>query len=511
MTAPVGCRASGAWKLVACGVVALLGAGCEATERTFDSTDAGLRGTEALGTAGGESSGGGGAGGGNAGGDTSASGGTAGTPSDGRPNNGEGSPATGGSGGNEPNPIAPNGNAGFGQGGTGGDGTTSPGGTGPLTPVGGAAGAVSVEPYCGDGTADEGEECDPGDEPSADPGRCNADCELNACADGTMRACSEGGELGNCGLGMQLCDAGVWSACDVTPAAADSCEPGDDANCNGTPNENCGCVEGTTQKCAVSGAEGNCAEGDQECLADGTFGPCSVQPASADSCASPGDDANCDGTPNGGCACTTEGEEQPCGPATDTGVCEYGVTRCESGNWTACAGAVFPAARDCRSSADNDCNGSPDNTISGTCACTAGMVRACEQHPGQDGLGICEAGEQTCEVSANGSSSFWGLCTGSVGPRPADSCTVLGDDGNCDGTPNGGCDCVQGQTTTCAAEYGRQGDCGAYSLTCAADGRWPSETSACAARTGDSCAPAGQCLGGVWDSPSATFDDVCYQ
>jgi hypothetical protein len=87
----------------------------------------------------------------------------------------------------------------------------------------------------------------------------------------------------------------------------------------------------------------------------------------------------------------------------------------------------------------------------------------------------------------------------------------LGDDGNCDGTANGGCACVQGEMTTCAAEYGRQGDCGAYSLTCAADGRWPSENSSCTAATGDSCAPEGQCLGGVWNSPSATFDDVCFQ
>jgi hypothetical protein len=309
---------------------------------------------------------------------------------------------------------------------------------------------------------------------------------------------------------MQLCEAGAWSACDVVPEAMDSCDPGDDADCDGTPNEGCGCVAGSTQKCSASNMLGNCAEGEQICGDNGQFGPCSIQPAASDSCAKPGDDANCDGVPNDGCACT-QGEEQPCGPSTDVGICTYGVTTCQGGSWTACQGAVFPAARDCRSSADNDCDGSPDNTVSGTCLCSANTVRACNQHPGQDGNGMCVAGEQTCDVSANGSSSFWSTCSGDVGPKPADSCSVLGDDGNCDGTANDSCDCLQGDTTTCSAEYGRQGDCGAYSLTCSAAGTWPSETSACGAQSGDSCAPAGQCLPGVWDSPSVTFDDACFQ
>lgn len=490
------------WLLATCALV-LWNAGCEATSRDFGVDDAGVT----LGPQGGSS------GGTNRGEDagtattslesSGGAGGGAGGTDDG-PNSGQGDPL----------PVSTqDGETGGGAGGLPSTGGEGGGGGAPaqVAPTGGVgATPAAVDPYCGDGNLDEGEACDPGGDPSTEAGQCSGECELNACAENSMRACSDGGALGHCGFGMQLCQGGTWTPCDVEPEAMDTCDPGDDADCDGTANEGCGCVAGSTQKCSVSGAQGNCALGDQTCGEDGQFGPCSIQPASADSCDQPGDDANCDGTPNDGCTCTT-GEEQDCGPTTEAGVCAFGVTRCEGGSWTSCQGAVFPAARDCRSSADNDCDGSPDNTVSGTCTCAAGTERACDTHPGRDGNGMCVAGEQTCDVSANGSSSFWGTCTGAVAPQPADSCSVVGDDGNCDGTPNGGCNCLQGETTTCSAEYGRLGDCGSYSLTCGANGAWPLESSACTAQTGDSCAAAGQCVGGVWDSPTVTFDSACFQ
>lgn len=417
---------------------------------------------------------------------------------------GEGGAAgsTGSSGG------APNtgGTVPFGTGGStagiAGGAASSAGGPGAL----GSAGSSSGEPRCGDGLVTEGEQCDPGGSPSDMAGGCAADCTLNGCTEGDVRLCAEGGALGNCALGEQICENGVYGECSVTPAAADSCVAGDDADCDGYPNEDCGCTDGTTRNCA---ALGNCALGEQTCE-NGVYGPCSVQPAAADSCSVPNDDADCDGVPNSGCACQ-DGDTQSCGPSTDAGRCEFGTSTCSGGQWGACVGGVYPAARDCTSSADNDCDGSPDNTVSGNCACTVGMKRACDQHPGKDGFGMCVAGEQVCQASADGGSSFWGSCTGAVGPQPADSCTVSGNDGNCDGVLNGGCECVQPATTTCAEEYGRQGDCGEYTLSCGANGQWPAEATACAARTGDSCAPAGQCIGGVWDSPTVEFDEACWQ
>jgi hypothetical protein len=45
----------------------------------------------------------------------------------------------------------------------------------------------------------------------------------------------------------------------------------------------------------------------------------------------------------------------------------------------------------------------------------------------------------------NNATSRWGACNGSVGPAFGDSCTVRGDDANCDGIPNGSCQCIAGQ------------------------------------------------------------------
>src|SRR6185436_12517071 len=100
-------------------------------------------------------------------------------------------------------------------------------------------------------------------------------------------------------------------------------------------------------------------------------------------------------------------------------------------------------------SSDNDCDGQPDNLVDNTCRCVANSSEACETHPGQDGVGICQAGERQCVIAAGRSASDWGSCQGSIGPATADSCSTPGDDANCDGTPNGGCPCVEGVTRPC--------------------------------------------------------------
>jgi hypothetical protein len=81
------------------------------------------------------------------------------------------------------------------------------------------------------------------------------------------------------------------------------------------------CTEGDEARCdAIDPTTiGNCAAGTVTCQANGTWGPCSVTPASDDACDETGDDANCDGTPNGGCPCVT-GEMRECGPNTEVGI-----------------------------------------------------------------------------------------------------------------------------------------------------------------------------------------------
>jgi hypothetical protein len=102
-------------------------------------------------------------------------------------------------------------------------------------------------------------------------------------------------------------------------------------------------------------------------------------------------------------------------------------------------GAIGRASRNCESPQDNDCDGFPDNTIDNVCTCAIGTTRTCGTHP-EDGVGRCRAGEQRCEPGLNNSSSgFSQTCVGSVGPAAADSCSVEGDDSNCDGEENDGC------------------------------------------------------------------------
>jgi len=146
----------------------------------------------------------------------------------------------------------------------------------------------------------------------------------------------------------------------------------------------------------------------------------------------------------GGCTCV-EGATVPCGPEGDVGVCRRGVSTCVNGAFSQCEGAVFPAARNCASSQDNDCDGRPDNTIDNTCTCIIGDVQVCGEHPGKDGNGPCRAGQQRCQEGANNVTSRFGACSGSVAPAFSDSCSARGDDANCDGVPNGSCQCISGQ------------------------------------------------------------------
>ena len=157
--------------------------------------------------------------------------------------------------------------------------------------------------------------------------------------------------------------------------------------------------------------------------------------------------------PVGGC---TDGATRPCGPNTVSGTCKLGTITCVNHEWSECEGAIYPADRDCSSALDNDCDNLPDNTVDDTCQCLADTKEPCQTHPGFDGNGLCHAGERSCLLAADKLSSEWGECTGAVGPVVSDSCTLKGDDSDCDGTPNGGCVCVEGDIVNCGppAEVG---------------------------------------------------------
>jgi hypothetical protein len=129
-----------------------------------------------------------------------------------------------------------------------------------------------------------------------------------------------------------------------------------------------------------------------------------------------------------------------------------------------------PRSRDCTSTADNDCNGTPDNQETTYCACPAGETRACQEHPGYDGTGICKAGSQTCAASTDKTTSSWGACTGAVGPA-TEVCDAAGLDENCNGQSNEGCECVNGTAVSCdcgpatTCTNGKKGTCSQSKVT----------------------------------------------
>lgn len=313
----------------------------------------------------------------------------------------------------------------------------------------GDAGADTCIPAPRDCSSDLDNDCDQQPDNVVD--------DVCRCAPETVEPCEEHPGLdgrGQCRAGLRTCALAEgnltsdWGACEgsVAPGEQDSCTvEGDDTDCDGAPNGGCACLNGATVPCGPENDEGICQRGASTCV-NGSFGQCqgAVFPAPRDSCAAQGDDSNCNGIPNEGCSCI-DGQTTPCGPDTDNGICQRGTRTCVNGSFGQCQNSVFSAGRDCRSAQDNDCDGRPDNTVDSICTCVIGDTQVCGEHPGQDGNGPCRAGQRRCEAGAGNATSRFGACTGSTGPQPQDLCTTAGNDANCDGTPNGGCECVAGR------------------------------------------------------------------
>lgn len=210
------------------------------------------------------------------------------------------------------------------------------------------------------------------------------------------------------------------------------------------------------------------------------------------------------GLGDAGSAACADGATESCGPPAQEGICLFGTRTCTGGAWGDCVGAVLAAARDCTSLEDNDCDGQPDNTLDDVCRCPENGTQPCDEHPGLDGIGSCRAGVQTCLLAADNTTSDWGECTGSIAPAPADSCDVQSDDANCDGTPNGGCNCVEGTTIACGPETD-DGICVRGTSTCTGGAFTPCEGAVNAARRDCSSPNDNDCDG----SPDNTLDAVC--
>jgi len=158
------------------------------------------------------------------------------------------------------------------------------------------------------------------------------------------------------------------------------------------------------------------------------------------------------------------GAAAPATPPTDPCAGDAGPCTSDSDAGPPPVVCVPTGPRDCTSALDNDCDGQLDNVVDDVCQCVPGTIEVCDEHPGFDGLGSCVAGSRTCVAGEGNATSAFGECNGAVAPAADDVC-ARGDDSNCNGVPNEGCTCVEGDTQPCGSTTDT-GVCQIGSTTC---------------------------------------------
>jgi hypothetical protein len=287
----------------------------------------------------------------------------------------------------------------------GGDIDAGPGGDGPIsfadaspTPDGVALAEICDNGFDDDlnGLIDDLCPCTLGDSQACFPGAL-AQRGVGACLDGTQ-AC----------VGDPSGEFGEWGPCDgAITAATEVCEAGNlDEDCNGTPNDGCACIPGTTESCGSSTPP--CTPGTRTCGPSGLWGDClgGVGP-SAEVC--DGVNNDCDGETDEGCACT-DGAIMSCGPSG--GLCVPGTQTCTGGMWDACTGGVTPGTEICNNGIDENCNGNGDD------ACTPPVVTC--------SAAVTDTVLSTVTVSGTGSDPDGGIVTyrWTVTARPTGSTSM---------------------------------------------------------------------------------------
>jgi hypothetical protein len=135
-------------------------------------------------------------------------------------------------------------------------------------------------------------------------------------------------------------------------------------------------------------------------------------------------------------------------------------------------GGVFGTGGPPSTGGSSSTGGSP----SGVPICSESTTRSCAT----DGLmGNCAKGMETCVAGK------WGAC--GISAQVADSCSVAGDDANCNGAANEGCVCVGSTTRSCALD-GLLGNCAKGTETCVG-GQWG--VCSVVRQANDSCAVVG--------------------
>lgn len=208
------------------------------------------------------------------------------------------------------------------------------------------------------------------------------------CSDGDQRGCAETPEgqniefptkvpQGRCSLGEQSCSNNAWGPCEgaIAPLAEDRCDiPGDDSDCDGSPNEGCDCVSGTPDRACGESDVGSCKLGTQACV-DGSWGECNGDKGpTPELCDGNEIDEDCDGLADlndPDCNCLSE-STRPCETGL-AGDCALGVKTCVDGKFGKCVqrfdrleneSCLAPRKDDLgQAPGDEDCDGTVDRAM----------------------------------------------------------------------------------------------------------------------------------------------------
>lgn len=228
------------------------------------------------------------------------------------------------------------------------------------------------------------------------------------CKDGSNRECfrTPQGDIieypgnvpkGSCKPGKQTCKNGEWSPCKgaVAPKAMDTCEKGNDDNCNGIPMDHCQCSPGEKQECGSD--VGLCKKGELTCQDDGRWGKeCEGETKPSKEICDNEADENCDGkSDRENCECVV-GDKNPCGKWS-LGICKQGYYPCtKEGSWDTaeCLGQILPRKEVCDGKGfDEDCDGTAD-LKDPDCECIDGRSQPCDVVGAR---GDCRLGKKICQ------------------------------------------------------------------------------------------------------------------